>query len=422
MLRSGPSPPAPRAWLQLPYPTIRLRLTLLYGALFLASGAILLTITYLLLDRATGDDLSIITGSPSGPGGFTIRPLPIQALNSQAIRQVLRGQAVVQHAADLHHLLIWSAIAMAIMAVISIALGWLVAGRVLSPLRAMTATTRQISERNLHERLAIDGPRDELKDLADTVDGLLGRLQVAFDAQRRFVANASHELRTPLTLQRALIEASLGDRAATIESVRSNQERLLEIGEEQERLLEALLTLASSERGIEYRQPVDLAEVTDTVLLTLRPEADRLGLQVQTSIARAATTGDHDLLERLVANLLDNAVDDNIPGGQVDVVTGTKAGRAFLSVANSGPMIPPEQVNRLLEPIQRLDRTRHTNDHHGLGLSIVRAIADAHDATLTTRPQPHGGLHIEVTFPPSGDAGDLERLSVQAAASTNRFG
>jgi len=200
----GPPRPAPRSWLKRPPGTIRLRLTLLYGTLFLGSGAVLLTITYLLLDRATGDSLSLITGSPGGPGGLTIRPLPIQALGSQAVRRALRGQAVVQHAADLHHLLIWSAIALAIMAVISIALGWLVAGRVLGPLRAMTATTRQISERNLHERLAIDGPHDELKELADTVDGLLGRLQTAFDAQRRFVATRSDDSSPTLHTSSAL--------------------------------------------------------------------------------------------------------------------------------------------------------------------------------------------------------------------------
>lgn len=394
---------APRSWLKLPRRTIRLRLTLLYGTLFLGSGAILLTITYLLVDRATGNDLSIINGSASGARGFTIRPLSIQALRSPAVRRALHGQAVVQHAADLHHLLIWSAVALAIMAVISIALGWLVAGRVLDPLRAMTATARHISERNLHARLAIDGPRDELKDLADTVDDLLGRLQIAFDAQRRFVANASHELRTPLTLERALIEASLGDPAATVESVRSTQERLLEIGEQQERLLEALLTLASSERGIEQREAIDLAAIVGTVLLTLRSETERLGLQLQTSTAFAPTSGDAGLLERLVANLLANAVDHNIPGGRIEVVTGIKGGRAFLSAANSGPVISPEQVNQLFEPFQRLnaDRTNHTKDHHGLGLSIVRAIADAHDATITPRPQPQGGLQIKITFPPA---------------------
>jgi signal transduction histidine kinase len=398
--------PAPRSWLKQPPGTIRLRLTLLYGILFLGSGAVLLTITYLLLDRATGDNLSLITASPGGPGGLTIRPLPIQALGSQAVRQALHGQAVLQRAADLHHLLIWSAIALAIMAVISIALGWLVAGRVLGPLRAMTATTRQISERNLHERLAIDGPHDELKELADTVDGLLGRLQTAFDAQRRFVANASHELRTPLTLERALLEASLSDPAATLASVRSTQERLLGIGAQQERLLEALLTLASSQRGLDHREPIDLSAVSDTVLLTLQSEAARLGLKLQTRTEPAPTGGDPRLIERLVANLLDNAVDYNIPDGRVEVVTGTKAGRAFLSVANTGPVIMPEQIDRLFEPFQRLgtDRTRHTNDHHGIGLSIVRAIADAHDATLTARPHPRGGLQIEITFPPNGNA------------------
>jgi signal transduction histidine kinase len=398
--------PAPRSWLKQPPGTIRLRLTLLYGTLFLGSGAVLLTITYLLLDRATGDNLSLITASPGGPGGLTIRPLPIQALGSQAVRQALRGQAVLQHAADLHHLLIWSAIALAIMAVISIALGWLVAGRVLGPLRAMTATTRQISERNLHERLAIDGPDDELKELADTVDGLLGRLQTAFDAQRRFVANASHELRTPLTLERALLEASLSDPAATLASVRSTQEQLLGIGAQQERLLEALLTLASSQRGLDHREPIDLSAVADTVLLTLQSEAARLGLKLQTRTEPAPTEGDPRLIERLVANLLDNAVDYNIPDGRVEVVTGTKAGRAFLSVANTGPVIMPEQIDRLFEPFQRLgtDRTRHTNDHHGIGLSIVRAIADAHEATLTARPEPRGGLQIEITFPPNENA------------------
>lgn len=398
--------PVPRSWLTLPRRTVRLRLTILYGTLFLGAGAILLTITYLLLDRATGSGLSLITGSANGPGGLTIRPLPVQALRSQAVRQALHGQAELQHAADLHNLLIWSAITLAIMAVISIALGWLVAGRVLGPLRAMTATARQISDRNLNERLAIEGPHDELKELADTVDGLLDRLQSAFDAQRRFIANASHELRTPLTLERALLEASLSDPTATLESVRATQLRLLEIGAQQERLLEALLTLASSQRGLDHREEVELSAVADTVSLAVRSEAARLGLQLQTRTAPAPTAGNARLIERLVANLVDNAVDYNTPAGRIEIVTGTKTGRAFLSVANTGPVITPDQLDRLFEPFQRLgtDRTRHTNDHHGIGLSIVRAIADAHDATLTARPQPGGGLQIEVSFPPNRNA------------------
>ena len=357
------------------------------------SGAVLLTITYVLVYSATVNDFAI-TKNPGKGTGFRIHPFSLREL---------RGQAVVQDVADLHKLLIWSPIALAITAVTSIALGWVVAGRVLRPLRAMTTTVRQISERNLHERLAINGPHDELKDLADTFDGLLGRLQVAFDAQRRFVANASHELRTPLTLQRALIEASLSDPNATLESMRSNQARLLGIGDQQEQLLEALLTLASTEGGIDQRPPVDLAIVTDTMLLTLRSKADRLGLQLHTNIAYAPTSGDPGLLERLVANLLDNALEYNVRGGEVSVATGANAGRAFLLVANSGPRLSPAQVSRLFEPFQRLgrDRTHRTSDHHGLGLSIVHAIADAHGAAVSTDPQPRGGLRIEVTFPPA---------------------
>ncbi|HEX4034867.1 MAG TPA: ATP-binding protein [Solirubrobacteraceae bacterium] len=369
-----------------------MRLTLLYGVLFLASAALLLTIIYVLVYGATVNDFAITKNTGHGATGFHIHPI--------AIRQ-LRGQAVIQDVADLHQLLIWSAVALAFMAVVSVALGWLVAGRVLRPLRVMTATVREISARNLHARLAIGGPRDELKDLADTFDALLGRLQVAFNTQRRFVANASHELRTPLTLQRALIEASLSDPHATLEEARASQTRLLEIGEQQERLLEALLTLASTEADIDQRRAVDLADVTDAVLLTFRPEADRLGLDLHTRVARAPTTGDQELLERLVANLLGNAIAYNVPNGEVNVATGTNAGRAFLSVSNSGPVISPDEIDRLWQPFQRLagDRTDPAGDHHGLGLSIVHAIVEAHHATITARPGADGGLLIEVTFP-----------------------
>jgi len=385
----------------LPPRTVRLRLTALYGALFTVSGAVLLAITYLLV-RSTGNLVLIRNGTPGrlevpstgslGTGNF---PRPLQGYAQQ-----LRDQAVRQQAAELHQLLVQSGIALAIMVVISIALGWLVAGRVLRPLRTMTATTREISARNLHERLAIDGPRDELKDLADTVDGLLGRLETAFSAQKRFVANAAHELRTPLTLERALLEETLTDRGATLTSFRSTSERLLAISQQQGRLLEALLTLASSERGLDRREPFDLSVLTGQVLRTRRPEIDRLGLQIETRIAAAPTSGDPALAERLVANLLDNAVCYNVPGGRVEVATATKAERARLSVTSTGPVIPPAQVERLLEPFQRLGHRTTPNDgHHGLGLSIVRAIATAHDANLTVSARPEGGLAVEVSFP-----------------------
>jgi signal transduction histidine kinase len=383
--------------------TVRLRLTALYGALFAASGAVLLAITYLLV-RSTGYLVLIRNGTAerleppgAGRGVGTSDQIPPPL---RGIAQQLRDQAARQHAADLQQLLVQSGIALAIMVVISIALGWLVAGRVLRPLRTMTTTVRQISARNLHQRLAVDGPRDELKDLADTVDGLLGRLQAALDAQKRFVANAAHELRTPLTLERALLEETLSDPGATLTSSRSTLERLLAISQQQGRLLESLLTLASSERGLDHREPVDLSVLTDQVLRGWRPQIDRLGLRLQARLAAAPTAGDPALVERLVANLLDNAVRYNRTGGRLDVATETNAGRALLAVANTGPVIPPAQADRLLEPFQRLgDRTAHNDGHHGIGLSIVRAIAAAHHATLTVCPRPHGGLTVEVGFP-----------------------
>jgi signal transduction histidine kinase len=315
------------------------------------------------------------------------------------------------HAADLHQLLVQSGIALAIMTMVSIALGWLVAGRVLRPLREMTATARQISERNLHERLALSGPRDELKDLADTVDGLLARLETAFGAQQRFVANAAHELRTPLTLWRALLEERLTDPAATIDSFRATSRRLLALGDEQEQLLESLLTLASSERDLERREPFDLAGLVEAVLHDPPAQMEAHGVRIDSEIEPAPTTGDAALAERLVRNLIDNAVNHNVPDGRLRVRTGTRAGDAFLSVINDGAVIPPAEVERLLEPFQRLGTTRTapSDGHHGLGLSIVSAIATAHHATLRAEARPEGGLAVEVRFPsPGADRHDPE--------------
>jgi len=286
-----------------------------------------------------------------------------------------------------------------------VALGWLVAGRVLRPLQAMTAATRRISERNLHERLALPGPRDELKDLADTIDGLLARLQSAFGAQQRFAANAAHELRTPLTLWRALLEERLTDPAATIDSFRLTSRRLLALGEEQERLLESLLTLAWSEGGLDRRDPFDLAAVVAAVLRDPPPEAESLGVRIESEIEPAAAAGNTALAEQLVRNLVDNAVRYNVPGGRVRVRAGAEGGSAFVSVANDGAVVPAAEVERLLEPFQRLgaDRTGPSDGHHGLGLSIVRAVAAAHHATLLAEARPEGGLAVEVRFPPSGE-------------------
>ncbi|MCO6009020.1 HAMP domain-containing histidine kinase [Actinoallomurus purpureus] len=387
--------------------TVRLRLTLLYGGLFVASGAVLLTITYLLFRHSTGHlvVLNYEHGRPAPSRGdsgvFLGKQIPEEM---QSFARQAREQAARDRAGQLHQLLVQSGIALAIMMVVSIVLGWLVAGRALRPLRTMTTTIQRISARNVHERLAVHGPRDELKDLADTVDGLLGRLETALGAHKRFVANAAHELRTPLTLEHALLEETLTDRDATLAAFRATSQRVLTISEQQGRLLEALLTLATSERGLERREPLDLSELVGQALLAPRPEVDRLGLRIDVRTLPAPAAGDPALVERLVVNLIDNAVRYNVPGGRLEVGTAIEAGRAVLSVYNTGPVVPPDQVDGLFAPFQRLGgRTARGDGGHGLGLSIVRAIATAHDATVTAHASPEGGLDVQVRFP-SGPA------------------
>jgi signal transduction histidine kinase len=294
--------------------------------------------------------------------------------------------------------LILVGIALVIMTLISIVLGWLIAGRVLRPVRTMAATLRQISARNLHERLAVSGPRSEIKDLADTIDGLLGRLEVALEDHKRFVANAAHELRTPLTVEHALLEEPLIDPNATVESFRSNFERLLALSQQRGRLLESLLALSGSDHGRDRYELLDLGERAQQVLRDRQAQVDRLGLQVDAVITVAPILGDPELIERLVANLLDNALHHNVPGGWVEFGTRSEPGRAVLYVANSGPKIPSAQVDRLIEPFQRLHRVAD-DGHHGLGLSIVSAIAAAHDGTLSVQSRLSGGLFVEVAFP-----------------------
>jgi signal transduction histidine kinase len=283
---------------------------------------------------------------------------------------------------------------------ISLGAGWLIAGRVLRPLRTITATARDISARNLHQRLGLDGPQDEFTELGETLDGLFERLEGSFESQRHFVANASHELRTPLAAERTLLQVALADPDATAATLRATCEELLALGEQQERLIEALLTLASSERGIERWEPFDLAEIAGKVILDRQDQAERRGLRVATTLSAAPATGDPSLAESLVANLVDNAIRHNRTGGSVEIRTGITDGLATVSVSNTGLTVPADEVDRLFQPFQRLgsDRLRHQAGH-GLGLAIVRAIAGVHNATLDARARPEGGLAIEVRFP-----------------------
>ena len=271
----------------------------------------------------------------------------------------------------------------------------------LRPIRTITRAARRISSTSLHERLSLDGPEDELKELGDTLDELFARLEAAFEAQRRFVANASHELRTPLTRERTLLQVALGGPSAPDEWLSTGRE-LLASNREQETLIDALLTLASSESGLDQQERADLADISHIVLA--RPGLDLRGLHIETALHPAPLDGDPTLLERLIANLADNGVRHNTADGRVQITTDTVDGKAVLTVTNTGPTIPPDQVDRLFQPFQRLNprRLQHKNGH-GLGLSIVRAIATAHHATVAAQARPEGGLSVTVSFPlPAG--------------------
>lgn len=390
----------PASWLRLPRRTARLRLTLLYSGLFLVSGAAMLAITNILA-RTTG-----LFSYAEPPNCTTVDGQPEcqrseHLIQSRVGRELhLTGQAATQYAADLRHLLVLSVITLGIMTVASVVLGWLVAGRVLHPVRTITTAARAISASSLHQRLAVAGPDDEFKRLGDTLDELFGRLEAAFEAQRHFIANASHELRTPLALEQTLLEVALRDPDASAETLRSTCEELLAAGGHQQRLIDALLTLATSEGGLDRRESFDLAEVTAEALQAAQPEIQRRGLRAATAISPAPVSGDPDLAGRLAANLIDNAVRHNVAGGHIEVSTGTSDGRAILTVASSGPLIPAAEVSRLFQPFRRLSAVRgHHDDGHGLGLSIVQAIADAHGATVDAHARAEGGLNIRVSFP-----------------------
>jgi signal transduction histidine kinase len=386
---------SPLPGLRLPRRTARLRLTVLYGGVCLVFGAVLLTVTYLLTWNAL-----VAHAVPQPAGGSSSEPAGLAA---QTVQQPASGTE--QITLDRQLLLTRSGIAFAIVSVAAVGAGWLLAGRVLRPLSTITAAARRISASSLHERLALRGPDDELKELGDTLDDLFARLEASFDAQRRFAANASHELRTPLTRERTLLQVTLADPASTVGTWQAVSRELLASNAGQERLIEALLTLASSEGGLGEREPVDLAAAAGAALAVSRPGMTRLGLHVHTAIRPATIDGDPLLVQQLAGNLIDNAVRHNVPGGDVRVATGTSGGRAVVSVTNSGQVIVAAEIDRLFQPFQRTGpRRARRNDGHGLGLSIVRAIAAAHGATVTARPRPGGGLSIGVSFPPAPPA------------------
>jgi two-component system, OmpR family, sensor histidine kinase VanS len=376
--------------LRLPPRTVRLRLTLLYSGLFLVSGVALLAATYVIFRNSTGVDLIVPPGSRHG----VTSP---DALRT--VRQMYEG-AVARTTRNLHQGLFQAGIALAIMTVVSIALGWLVAGRVLRPLRTMTATTRQISERNLHERLALAGPRDELKDLADTVDGLLARLEAHVAEQQRFAANASHELRTPLAITQTLLDVARNDQSRGNDEL---VERLHFVNTRAIDLTEALLLLSRADQRSFAPEHVDLALIAEEASETLLPLAEERGVTIETSGDTTPTIGSPALLQQLATNLVHNAIVHNLPEhGTVWVTTSAHPDTVELTVENTGEILTPQLVSTLAEPFQRGSK-RIRSDHAGvgLGLAIVKRITQAHDGTLTLAPRPAGGLCATVQLPPA---------------------
>jgi signal transduction histidine kinase len=390
---------------------VRLRLTLVYSGLFLAAGAALLAVTYGLVAQSFGT-APLATSSPQASQYVdqALRACKAEGLGpaemakcvnlaEQSLNGVSKASVADQRSRTLAHLLDYSLAALAALVVTSAWLGWIVAGRALRPVHAITAAARRASEENLGERIALAGPDDELKELADTFDAMLGRLDAAFASQRRFVADASHELRTPLTVMRTAIDVTLAKPGRTPAQLEAMAVEVRHAADRAEALIEALLTLARSDRGAGPREPLDVAALAEDALDAAAPAIRAHPVTVQAALEPAPAVGDPVLVERLVTNLIDNAVRHNVLDGWVQVATGTREGMAFIDVANGGPLIPPELVPSLFEPFRRLSDRAGSPDGTGLGLSIVRSVALAHRGQATARARPAGGLEITVWLP-----------------------
>ncbi len=415
----------PRRW----WPQkVRIRLALVYAALFFVSGSLLLGLTYGLVahslpassgatakpamthaefDRlctqaqtaAPAAGKTAGPGSNAGPAGKV--PDSLLAKCKEAYAAGARAGSTSQRLRVLHNLLLLSLLGLGIMTIASAGAGWVVSGRVLRPVRAITETARRASEQHLGERIGLTGARDELRELADTFDEMLERLDQAFAAQRRFVADASHELRTPLTVMRTAIDVTLAKPSRGAAQLEAMALRVRRSVDRAEKLIDALLTLAISDRGQVASQPVDLATAAEDALDSAAAEISHRGLTVDADIGQAVASGDAELLDRMVGNLVDNAVRHNEPGGWIRLSTGTADGSVLLRIANGGPALAPDVVITLFEPFRRVGARTGSGAGVGLGLglAIVRSIASAHGGTVTAQSPPGGGLDIRVVLP-----------------------
>jgi signal transduction histidine kinase len=416
--------PVRRLWPQ----KVRNRLALIYATLFFAAGSALLGLTYGLVASSlsvqspaattadnqaqgnlkaefSGQELATLKRECLPPAG-TLAGTPVPNSLRSACKQLQTAYAAgaaagsqAQRGDALRNLLVFSLVGLGLMTVASGGLGWFMSGRVLRPVRVITETARRASEQHLGERLALTGATDELKELADTFDDLLERLDAAFATQRRFVANASHELRTPLTVMRTAIDVTLAKPSPTAPQLKDMAVRVRRSIDRAETMVEALLTLAVSDQGKLSTEFSDLATWAEDAIDAAAPEIERLDLHVVAELNPAETTGDPQLLERMISNLVDNAVRHNEPGGWIRLRTGSKDAAAYLEIANSGPFVPDDAVPSLFEPFRRLETRTGVRDGVGLGLSIARSVVTAHGATVTARSQPAGGLDISVLIP-----------------------
>jgi signal transduction histidine kinase len=398
---------------------IRLRLTLIYSGLFLLAAAMLLAFTYVFVVRGLSTTSALgKTGQPSTVAEESLRKACGKVMAAEKAPRVLTAAdraliskcrqtfssgvaagAQSQRAEAVHQLLLYSLVGLGVMGAVSGAVGWLVAGRALRPVHAITGAARRASEENLGERLSLAGPPDELKELADTYDAMLARLDAAFASQRRFVANASHELRTPLTVMRTAIDVTLAKPDRTPAQLEDMAAEVRAAVDRAEALIEALLTLARSDRGATGLELADLAVLAEDALDAAGPAIRAGSLGLETALQPAPTCGDLVLLDRLAANLVDNAVRHNTAGGWIQVATGTRDGQACLTVTNGGAVIGEDVTSLLFEPFRRLGGPGASGPGTGLGLSIVRSVALAHHGTVTARSQPAGGLEVAVLLP-----------------------
>jgi signal transduction histidine kinase len=398
--------------------TVRARLTLLYTGLFAACGAVVVAVSYALVARLGATVQGQGDGRTPSPSG-TVSPSfaaqcrseqlsahPDRAILAkcasyvrlQSVRSLQQQGAQAQRDLTLSHLLQYSLITLSVVIALAAILGWIFVGRALRPVHLISAAARAASEHDLSARVAPTGPRDELRELAETFDEMLGRLQAAFEGQQRFIANASHELRTPLAVMRATVDVVLGNPHAAPGDLRGMAADIRAAVDHAEHLIGALLILARNQRGLTVREQVDLATAAEDVL-----DAAAVGdRRVHATLEAAIISGDPVLAERLIANLVENAARYNHPAGDIWVGTGTIAGSSQLTVANTGPFISPADVDRIFQPFQRLsDRTSH--DGSGLGLAIVASIAEIHGGTAAARPRDDGGLSVTVTIPAAGE-------------------